>query len=472
MAKVKVYYKHALSGLVASATAGGYEVDNLLIFLEGSLWKGVGTGDHTITFDAGVGKSIGANYIGIANHNLAGATFMLQYSNDNFSGDINDAWDYSINEFATSVFDASATSTFGIGFDLNGTLWICDANTDKIYNVATDGTWISEFPTSAFDASAVSPQGISFAPNGTLWICDSNQDKVYNVKTDGTWISEFATSDFSSFGPGGVGIAPDGTLWICDSISDDIYNVTTDGALIGSFPTSAFDASAIVTNGITVAHDGTLWLCDSATDEIYNVTTDGTLITSFATSIYGAGSTSPQGIGFAQDGTLWICDSNTNKVYNASIPIPIDNKPLLKEFDLISSRYWRIKLSNLSAVPFMAIAYWGLSSVWDYPVLFDPNNETDTADVNISKTGHLLGINARFVERKIRLKFSRVDDGGALWLAIKSWWDNHGLSLLFIAWEIDNHFSDIFFVYPDPKFEAPFITANRREVSLTFKGRV
>jgi hypothetical protein len=246
MAKVKAYYDHDLSGLVASATTSGYSVDNLLIFLESSLWKGVGTGTHTITFDAGVGNTVTADYVGVANHNLSGATFKLQYSTDNFAADINDA--------------------------------------------------------------------VSFSP--------------------------------------------------------------------------------------------------------------------------------------------------------------ADNFPFLKEFTSQDKRYWRIQLTGLTAVPFMGIAYWGDRVEWDYPALFDPDNESNKAKINLSPTGYLLGINNKYIERSISLKFRRADDGGTLWNALRAWWENHGLNLLFIAWDIDNHPNDIFFVYPDPKFRGRFTTANRREVNLTFKGRV
>ena len=474
MAKVKAYYKHELSGLVASATASGYDVDNLLIFLESSLWKGVGTGDHTITFDAGANKTVGANYLGIANHNLADATVMLQYSNDNFSGDINDAWDHNISEFATSVFDASATSPRAISYASNGTLWICDSDEDKIYNVQKDGTLISSFATSVYDAGATLPDGISYASNNTLWICDSATDKIYNIETDGTLISSFFTTAFdsSATAPTGINYASNGTLWICDIATNYIYNIETDGTLIRSFATSVYDVSATGTQAISYAPNNTLWVCDNNTDKIYNIEIDGTLINSFATSIFDASATEPKGISYAPNGTLWVCDDNTDKIYNVAIPIPIDNKPFLKEFNTITSRYWRIKLSNLSSVPFMGIAYWGLSSEWDYPSLFDPNAEKNRANVNISPTGYLLAINNKFIERSIRLKFKRADDGGALWLALKQWWDNHGLNLMFIAWDTDNHPDDIYFVYPSPDFKGPFTTANRREVTLTFKGRV
>ena len=246
MAKVKAYYKHELSGLVASATASGYDVANLLIMLEGSLYKGVGTGTHTITFDAGVGNTIAADYVGVANHNLSGATFKLQYSTDNFSADINDA--------------------------------------------------------------------VSFSPS--------------------------------------------------------------------------------------------------------------------------------------------------------------DNFPFLKEFTSQDKRYWRIQLISLTAAPFMGIAYWGERVEWDYPALFDPSAESDKANVNVSPTGFLLGINTKFIERSLKLRFRGVEEGSSLWLALRTWWEDHGLNLLFIAWDIDDHPAEIFLVYPSPSFRGPFISAVYREVSLTFKGRV
>ena len=246
MGNMKAYYKHELSGLVASAEADGYGVDNLLIFLEGSLWKGIGTGDHTITFDAGSGNTITADFIGIANHNLSGVTFKLQYSTDNFSGDINDA--------------------------------------------------------------------VSFSPT--------------------------------------------------------------------------------------------------------------------------------------------------------------DNFPFLKEFTSQDKRYWRIQLTALTAIPFMGIAYWGDRVEWDFPSLFDPNAEEDQATINESKTGYLLGINTKFIQRTIDVKFTGVLDGSSLWLALRAWWDNHGMSLFFITWDIENHPDDVYFIRPDKKFRGPFISSVYRDVSLKFIGRV
>lgn len=93
--KIKIYYKHTLSGLVATNTAtGNYDVSNLLDWREGTWWKALDTTDPMyITFDAGAGNTYIADYLGISGHNFntIGATVSLEYSTDNFAGDINEA---------------------------------------------------------------------------------------------------------------------------------------------------------------------------------------------------------------------------------------------------------------------------------------------------------------------------------------------------------------------------------------------
>jgi sugar lactone lactonase YvrE len=198
------------------------------------------------------------------------------------------------------------------------TYWTCDDNTDKIYNIASDGTLLGSFATSVYDAAAVAPKGIAFSPNGTLWVCDVVTDKIYNIELVGTLISSFATSvfDAAAIFPSGISYATDDTLWVCDQASNKIYNIELDGTLISSFATSVFDAGATGIDGIAYAPNGTLWVCDIATDKIYNIQTDGTLITSFATSVYDAAALAPSAISYASDDTLWVGDDATNKIYN------------------------------------------------------------------------------------------------------------------------------------------------------------
>jgi len=90
--KIHFYYAHSLSGLVATTEDANYPVSNILDRLDGTLYKGTSTATHYITYDAGSGNTYTADYYALGGDNLAGATVVLQYSTDNFSGDINDAF--------------------------------------------------------------------------------------------------------------------------------------------------------------------------------------------------------------------------------------------------------------------------------------------------------------------------------------------------------------------------------------------
>ena len=472
-AKVKLFYSNVLANLTATSTATGYAVANLLDWKEGSWWQATSTADQYITFDAGPGKSIGCDFVGIAGHNLAGATVMLQYSNDNFSSDINDVWDHNISEFATSVFDINATFTDSIDFAPDDTLWVCDANTDKIYNIKLDGTLINSFATSIYDASSTNPTGINFAPDNTLWVCDSNTNKIYNIKLDGTLINSFLTSvfDASAISIQGISYASNNTLWVCDTNTGKIYNIKINGTLISSFNITNFDPSAAVVTDINFASNNTLWISDTSTNKIYNVQTNGTLISSFPTSIFDGSAVNPHGISYASNNTLWNCDADTDKIYNILIPSPIDNKPFLREFDLISSRYWRIKLTNLSVIPYMAICIWGRLTELNYCTSsFDPYAETIKANIKITQGGVVSGIHIKYSERQINLKFNDADD--TLYQKIKRFWDEHGLKNFFLGWETTEHPDDVFLMRRDEKFNNPFTKGGLyRNVTLNLKGR-
>lgn len=93
-AKVRFYYKSDISGAVASSSTTGNGVDKCLDLLEGTFWEATTAGGaSTITFDAGVGNTYTADYLGLAGHNFGESTadyvVTVRHSNDNFSSDDN-----------------------------------------------------------------------------------------------------------------------------------------------------------------------------------------------------------------------------------------------------------------------------------------------------------------------------------------------------------------------------------------------
>ena len=97
--KLKFFYETMLgspgSTLTATSTASGYDVKNIYNMLEVDMWLAAdATSPCYITYDAGTGNTGSADYLAILGHNLGtiGATVVLQYSNDGFTADINDAF--------------------------------------------------------------------------------------------------------------------------------------------------------------------------------------------------------------------------------------------------------------------------------------------------------------------------------------------------------------------------------------------
>ena len=78
--------------LSATSEATGFEKENAIDWLTNDWWKPSAGGTYYITVDLGSADS--ADYLGIAGHNLGteSATVSVEYSSDNFSGDINDAF--------------------------------------------------------------------------------------------------------------------------------------------------------------------------------------------------------------------------------------------------------------------------------------------------------------------------------------------------------------------------------------------
>ena len=99
-AKIKFFYDTMLgsagSTLTATTTASGdYAAAYIYNMLEVNMWNAANTTTPMyLTYDAGSGNTKTADYLAIIGHNLntIGATITLQYSTDNFTADINDAF--------------------------------------------------------------------------------------------------------------------------------------------------------------------------------------------------------------------------------------------------------------------------------------------------------------------------------------------------------------------------------------------
>ena len=145
--------------------------------------------------------------------------------------------------------------------------------------------------------------------------------------------------------------------------------------------------------------------------------------------------------------------------------------PVVKEYTSISGRYSRLKLTGLTANPFIADLRWGLKTDLDYADAgFDPHGRTFKGNINVSETGYLTGVHKKFIERDITIKFLDADD--TLYQKLSAWWDAIMCAMFYVAWEKTDHASDIWFVRADPKFQNPLKSGGAfRDITLPLKGR-
>jgi sugar lactone lactonase YvrE len=324
------------------------------------------------------------------------------------------------------------------------------------------GTWESSFPTSVFGASANGPRGIAIALNSTIWTCDTNTNKIYNVEMNGALISEFDVTGFAS-GPSDISYSLDNTLWFCDS--SNIYNVKTDGELISSFPTSVFDASATTTSGISRSPDGTLWVCDSNTDKIYN---SKILLAFDSLFITGHNLNSINSLvkwQYSDDGAAWI-----TMEYEFT---PVDDKSIgIRLASTRTTRAVRIVLSSMTAAAQISIAIVTRKQEIDFADLYDPHRVRRDRRVNRTLNGQTSDVTDYFQEHILEFKFSTINE--SVYQIVKDYFDDNPNDVIGVYWEPDFHPHQLWAMELDQdEFNAPYIvTGIKRDVSVRLRGLV
>ncbi|MBI5562761.1 MAG: hypothetical protein HY894_07935 [Deltaproteobacteria bacterium] len=151
---------------------------------------------------------------------------------------------------------------------------------------------------------------------------------------------------------------------------------------------------------------------------------------------------------------------------------PASDAVVFKEFANPGAyRHWRLVLTGAASAPCMTICAWGNATMLDYATAaFDPYDEEIKAAVNLSYSGCVAGVHARYAERSLSLRFDDAD--ADLYGKIRQWWSVNGLGNFFVAWEGANNPADVWLMRPDARFSNPLKTGGRyRDVSVQLKGR-
>lgn len=154
------------------------------------------------------------------------------------------------------------------GMTFDGTyFYICDAFTDVIQKLDTQGQIISSIPMPTQQPSHC--QGLTFDGSG-YWLNDQREPLLSSQHDDITYIIDedgLVLNQFNSIGDVPTGLAFDGTnIWSIDNGLDELHKIDPNTYRI----VETFDTPESIPTGL--AFDGQhLWLVDNGTDLIYQI---------------------------------------------------------------------------------------------------------------------------------------------------------------------------------------------------------
>ncbi len=241
--------------------------------------------------------------------------------------------------FGDEIRSAASLSTIpsGIGGDVD-TIWHCDANVDKVYELST-----TDFSVDREVASpGAYPSGIGGDAN-TIWHCDYFADKVYELSTMDFSVDREAVSPDTN--PSGIG-GDANTIWHCGIAADKVYELSTTDFSVDREAVSP-DISPFGIGGDA----DTIWHCDFFADKVYELSTTDFSVDREANSP----STNPYGIG-GDANTIWHCDATADKIYELDLTPP-SYIHKIASFAIAADGIWTgYNLHTLQGVPLGAVA--------------------------------------------------------------------------------------------------------------------
>ena len=208
----------------------------------------------------------------------------------------------------------------GIGFDLDGNLWIPDTHQNRILNYSTEGEKLFSFGEYGLEPGRfIYPTDIAVAPNGNLYISEYGRNGRVQVFTPQ---GEFLFS-WGSFGSGpdqfnrpmAILLAPDNSLYIADSVNHRIKVYDLQGNRLRNFGREGnAPGEFLFPYDLAIGDDGDLIVCEWGNHRIQQVTTEGNPV-----NIWGGLGASPgllaEPWGVAEHtGRIFVADTKNHRI--------------------------------------------------------------------------------------------------------------------------------------------------------------
>jgi hypothetical protein len=235
----------------------------------------------------------------------------------------------------------------GISIDFDGTYWVSDDATQKIYHVTFDRDIIKEIAYADIDPAITSISSIDVTNDQKLWFTDPVQSKVYryNLDTNDVGLS-ILTGDITGIAGNldsvqGISVKANNNFWIVDKTTGDFYEINPFAAVnpfvVTTYNKSVFDATA--TEILDLSYDEVndeLIVVDRFNNKWYRLTAaTGAAIASYSLSLLGSNVDFVTGCSVAQDGTIFFVDQGSLSIYNYTELVDASTNPAIVARDLL-----------------------------------------------------------------------------------------------------------------------------------------
>lgn len=226
---------------------------------------------------------------------------------------------------------------FGLAVAVDGTIYVSDGETGRIYQLAQDGA------AKVVAENLNTPSAIAIAPDSTLVVADTGSHTIKRLETrDGRVTIIAGVENRAGFadgngtdalfnGPVGIAVGKDGTIYVADTYNDRIRAIDLEGRVRtvagGSEPGYADAANGSQSRfdtpcGIAVDLDGTLVVADTGNHRLRRVQPDGAVTTiagtgaqdSFDASLLSASFNEPLGVAIDDEGTIYVAEAGGSGV--------------------------------------------------------------------------------------------------------------------------------------------------------------
>jgi sugar lactone lactonase YvrE len=224
---------------------------------------------------------------------------------------------------------------FGIAAAVDGTVYVSDGETGRIWQIAPGGS------TKIIAENLNTPSAIALSPDGALVVADTGSHTIKRVEPQSGRVSiiagmennaGFADGAEAQFnGPVGVAVGRDGTIFVADTYNDRIRAIDAEHRVRtvagGDGPGYADAATGALARfdtpcGLSVDTDGTLVVADTGNHRLRRVHLDGMVTTIAGTGAQEVSDGTPEiasfneptGVVVDSDGAIYVTDSGASVV--------------------------------------------------------------------------------------------------------------------------------------------------------------